>query len=632
MKSVLSLLVSCLMFTKIFAIEGDTTIVQVHNLVDMTWYGNYDRVGVFPTDSSKTYRKIWMHYTLGCASTGCSDWDYTTQIFLMHPTGNFDSSVIRIDTISQSPLTLDTIWNVYEIRDPFEMGRVITPYGSLLQNSWSRNFVFDVTDLQDFLKDSVLIRAFYSGWSSGFSVSLKFVFIEGTPPRDIVGVQNIYKGDGTYSNSANFESHFFNNKTITVPSGISSARIFSTITGHGFDNNVNCAEFCIRNYTVNINGTNAGNANIWKDDCGSNPIYPQGGTWLYDRAGWCPGDRAITDEFEVGSFLQAGNTNNVDFNMQNYAWTGSQAPVYTVNSRIVYYGPANFSNDAYLLDIISPNTDFNYSRLNPICGKPKVLVQNTGSNTLTSITFQFRVEGAPECEYTWTGSLGFLQKQEIELSNINWTNADFNNQRFYVEIVSVNGVQDDYSFNNAASSLYTTPSIHNYDTMYVEVRTNNFGAQTAYQLKDANGTVLYQRNAGTLSSNAMYYDRIALPRGCYSLLVTDSGKDGLSYWADPAAGSGYVKLSRYISQVGLYIPIREFGSEFGNFIYYPFIVGTNRYNIDDNVNSSACNLTAIENQPFIDIENFQSLFFVLSVYTKIKNLCLNFFVVVITKM
>ena len=588
------LLIAFLASFLVKAVEGDTTVVYVHQNVDMTWYANYDRVGVFPTDSTKVYRKVWMHYTMGCATGGCSDWDYTTQMFLMHRTGNFDSSFVRVDTISSAPLVVDSVWNVYEVLDPFELGRVITPYGSQLQNTWTREYIFDVTDLKHLMQDSVLIRAFYSGWSSGFSVSLKFVFIEGTPTREVLSVQNIYKGDAGYSNSASFESGFFNAKSIQIPSGFTGARVFSTITGHGFDNNVNCAEFCIRNYNVNVNGNNAGTANIWRDDCGSNPTYPQGGTWIYDRANWCPGEKAFTDEFEVGNQLNAG-ANAIDFNLQNYNWTGNQAPSYTVNARIVTYGPIQFQNDAYLLEILAPTTDFQHSRYNPICAQPKVKVQNTGANNISSITFLYRVEGASSCQYTWNGNLSFLQKADIELPNINWVNADFSNQKFYVEILSVNGQNDEYTFNNSLWSNYNTPNIHNFDTMFVELRTNNYGTETGYQLLNGDGQVVFQRVATSLTANTTYLDRIGLPRGCYTLKVTDSGKDGLRYWADPAAGSGLIRISRFIPQFGIYVPVRDFESEFGNFIHYPFIVGPTKANIDDNM-TNTCTITSIENE------------------------------------
>lgn len=554
------------MATTALAAEGDTTIVQVHNAVDMTWYGNYDQVGVFPNDAQKTYRKIWMHYTMGCASGGCSDWDYTTQIQLMQP--------------------INDTTNI-----PLELGRVITPYGGNLVNSWTRNFVFDVTDFADLLQDSVLIRAFYSGWSSGFSVSLRFVFIEGTPPRDILGVYPIYKGDGTYNNSNDFEANFFNSKSIDLPSGFAGGRIFSTITGHGFDNNVNCAEFCERSYTVKVNGSSAGTKTIWRDDCGSNPLFPQAGTWLFDRAGWCPGERAITDEWEVGSLLEIG-VNNIDFDMQNYTWSGTQAPSYTVDARLVAYGSPNFNNDAYLLDVIAPNNDFQYNRLNPICGRPLVKVQNTGANPLTSITFQYRVDGAEECEYTWTGNLAFLDIAQIELPNLQWENARTTNPRFYAEIIGVNGANDEYGFNNTASTGFNFPAIHNFDTMYVELKTNNRGTETGYQVLDGDGNIVFQRVASSLSANTTYLDKIYFPTGCYTLKVQDSGKDGLSFWADAAAGSGDVQLKRLNAQLGIYLPLRDFGSDFGTSLHYPFIVGAAKENINDNI-TSGCTLSPV---------------------------------------
>ncbi|MBT6808704.1 MAG: hypothetical protein HOA52_04365, partial [Flavobacteriales bacterium] len=66
MKKVL-LLVLTIFTLNTFA--SDTTIIRVHDATDMTWYGNYDEWGVFP-DGSETYRKIYLNYTMGCASTG----------------------------------------------------------------------------------------------------------------------------------------------------------------------------------------------------------------------------------------------------------------------------------------------------------------------------------------------------------------------------------------------------------------------------------------------------------------------------------------------------------------------------------------------------------------------------------
>ncbi|NNF01697.1 MAG: hypothetical protein HKN22_03360, partial [Bacteroidia bacterium] len=87
-------LFSCLIIT-LFTFDasaGDTTRVRVHDQVGWTWYGNKFEIAEFPSDTAR-FQKILMHYTLGCPSIGCSDWDYTTMIVAMHPTGEFDSTL-----------------------------------------------------------------------------------------------------------------------------------------------------------------------------------------------------------------------------------------------------------------------------------------------------------------------------------------------------------------------------------------------------------------------------------------------------------------------------------------------------------------------------------------------------------
>ena len=90
------------------SIAGDTTNIRVHDETDMTWYGNYDEWGVFP-DGSDTYRKIYLHYTMGCASSGCSDWDYTTKIEVLHRTGDIDSNFQQSPMFSVNGAIVDSV-------------------------------------------------------------------------------------------------------------------------------------------------------------------------------------------------------------------------------------------------------------------------------------------------------------------------------------------------------------------------------------------------------------------------------------------------------------------------------------------------------------------------------------------
>ena len=59
----------------------DTTVVSALVNKQMTWYGAYSSTAAFPASGSgQTFGRIWMKYTLGCATGGCSDWDYTTTV------------------------------------------------------------------------------------------------------------------------------------------------------------------------------------------------------------------------------------------------------------------------------------------------------------------------------------------------------------------------------------------------------------------------------------------------------------------------------------------------------------------------------------------------------------------------
>ena len=178
-------------------------------------------------------------------------------------------------------------------------------------------------------------------------------------------IQNLWRGSWGYSDGPTFNStHLLPVDVDLSPNAINS-KLRITPSGHGFDNNVNCAEFCIRDYTVDINGAHVFTQAMWRDDCGLNPIYPQGGTWIYDRANWCPGGKAWAYEHELTSYVTPGSTVNFDMDIEEYTWTGNQAPSYIIDAQLVTYGSPNFTHDAAILDIIAPNNHEEHGRRNP---------------------------------------------------------------------------------------------------------------------------------------------------------------------------------------------------------------------------------------------------------------------------
>ncbi len=560
----------------VFAAPGDTTRIQVHNAVDMVWYENYDQPVSFP-NTNTTYSKILMHYTMGCASTGCSDWDYTTKIELRNPLGYMDSTIASVDTVSTSPLEIDTIWNVFEVKESFELARVITPYGGYMRvgsngynSNWKHVHTFDVTDYAPLLKGDKEIRAFYGGWSSGFSVTIEFEFIEGTPPREVLEVRNLWQtgGDGwTYQSQSAFEQNYLHQLSVDFPADMQEAKLRFIPSGHGFDNNTGCAEFCERNYYLKLDGTQIGSNLMWDSECGSNPIYPQGGTWLYDRANWCPGLRVHHFDHELTGLVEAGTTRNMDIDIQTISWSGTQAPVYILETQLFIYGEKSSQNDAAIEDIISPSLKDDYKRFNPVCNHATVKIRNYGSENLTSATIRYAVNNNHWRTYEWQGNLAFDETEIVTLPLTEaWEWGGLGSvSEFTAEIEHPNGQQDGNSLNNSMSSHFTTsPMLPN--PIEFQFKTNSQPAQTTWKLFDSEGNIIDQN--GTMAANVIYRDTFDLEPGCYLLKIDDSAENGLSWWANNE-GSGFARL--VIPGGGNTAHV--FQPDFGTSIEYYFTVG-----------------------------------------------------------
>ena len=189
-KIVALLLFSELLSLPLQANPGDTTVVTVWNLRKLTQYGNYDTIATFPT--GKRYRKIRMHYILGryaCPGNPqyCGSWDYTTQIFA-RPANN----------------------------DSVEIARVITPYATDWQSQNKKhNYIEEVTDYASVLQGITGMRFHYSGYSWGFTITLKIEFIEGVPPMDALKVKNVYNGYFPFGNATNSIENYLVPKTFS---------------------------------------------------------------------------------------------------------------------------------------------------------------------------------------------------------------------------------------------------------------------------------------------------------------------------------------------------------------------------------------------------------------------------------
>lgn len=523
---------------------GDTTWVTIYNLRKITQYGNYDTTATLP--SGIRYRKMRLHYILGryaCSASEqyCGSWDYTTQIYAKPPG-----------------------------KDTVEIARVITPYATdWLNTNKKHDYIIEVSDYASALQGPTGFRFIYSGYSWGFTITLKLELIEGVPPMDALSVKNIYDGYYAYGKTIDPIENHLTAKTFSYTSPTSRPFIKNSVSGHGSDDNsTNCSEFCSKYYNLKINNSNVSQKQLWRNDCGLNNVYPQTGTWVYERANWCPGAVVWPIYHDLSTVTSANTTFTADVDMEPYT-APNQANAtagYQFTSQMINYSVPNHSVDVSIEDIISPTKDDNYLRSNPACKNPVIKIKNVGTNTVTSIAFTYGIVGNTPLTYTWTGSLNFLDEALVTFPpslSIYTTNVT---STFQASVVAVNGNSGDQNlFNNIYRSETTPVSVYP-ASFVVKIFTNNSTDQatsfneTSYKIYDENGNVVQSRN--NLTNATLYTDTINnLTPGCYKLVIDDSGCDGYKWWANTAGGNGNVRFENLVIGNIFYNPNGDIGCQ-----------------------------------------------------------------------
>jgi len=528
---------------------GDTTWVTIWNQRKLTYYGTYDTTATLPI--GLRYRKIRLHYILGrysCpgAPQYCGSWDYTTQIYA-RPQNN----------------------------DSVEIARVITPYATdWLATNRKHDYVVDVTDYSPILNGTLDFRFVYQGYSYGFNITLKLELIEGVPPMDAIKIKNIYDGYFPYGNNANPIENYLTAKTLTYASPATKAYIKNSVSGHGADD-ANCSEFCSKYYQLKINNAQISQNQLWRSDCGSNQVYPQTGTWVYDRANWCPGAVVWPIYHDISSITSANTTFSMDIDMQPYsAPNQSNTPAgYSFISQLITYSLVNHTRDVSIEDIVAPSINENYYRNNSNCSNPIIKIKNVGTNTITQVVFSYGLQGAAPLTYTWNGSLNFLTETQVVFPPSLSIFTNNISSSFQASVVSVNGISgDENNFNNIYTSQTSTVNIFP-GAFVVKLLTNNatdpvtVKNETSWKLFDENGIIVASRS--NLNNLSVYLDTLYLQPGCYKFVVDDSGCDGYNWWAyqyyNPNPGTGTLRFD----YVGFNTTIYNFQGDFGcGFVKY----------------------------------------------------------------
>ncbi|NBO69457.1 MAG: hypothetical protein EBU66_05875 [Bacteroidetes bacterium] len=416
----------------------------------------------------------------------------------------------------------------FEVINETEIGRFITPYGKWHNENWSYTWIYDVTDYSHLLKDSTEIKVFYDGWSQGSLFDLDFTLIEGIPARETYAHRVFWSGNPTYGDPNNPIENFLKPQTFPRLRPQDHVTLRLMTTGHGFGGTDNAAEFSQKTHKISINGNETFEQPLWRGDCGQNPMYPQAGTWYYNRAGWCPGDIVQYWDYHLTPFFKNADSVKIGYEMEPYENQNlGQRASYIIEGQLLYSN-ANYVNNASLETINMPNNAFRFRRMNPICSgqKPIIVVKNQGIATLSTLRIRYRIDNGEDAYYSWSGNIAFMEESEIELPPINFPSGD---HTFTVQIFEPNGKLDESDIGDSKKVSFTNPKLTTSGKVSLMLKTDLVSGipnGIRYEIVDAEGYVLKQK--GNFQDGATIRDTFDLEDGCYKFIIYDESLgDGL---------------------------------------------------------------------------------------------------------
>jgi hypothetical protein len=502
-------------------------------------YNEYKRWGVFPSPKTPV-RKIILHLHFACPDTmRCADWDYLDFI-----------SIKRVNGINGP-------------NKDFEIARMLTPYGGAFNKDWKFDWDLDVTDFTLLLRDSVEIEYNHSGYERnkdrGWKITVDFEIIKGQPVLEPVTIEKVYSGSFKYGDPASPIESYLKPFPFTRKKEASFAKFRVYQTGHGDNSADECGEFCSKKRSIVFNGEVIDTRPIWKK-CGDNPVYPQAGTWILDRANWCPGYLQIPDEY----LLPLKESNSIDINMEPYGIAKSEA-VENITAYLIQYKRLKTKNDASIEDIIVPSSKTTNLRSNPACANARILIRNNGQKDLNKLLITYGTIGFGEKKYWWKGKLRTGQQTSFTLPGSIDAGNGYNT--FVVTVSKINGKTDDFAVDNKMTSHFEKVPVHGKDLVLV-FKTNNQPDHNSYTLTNSSGEV-YQRKFDSTGKPPLFKDTFHLKDGCYQLHIKDTAGDGLEFWYNIRGGRGYTWLQDVRSNL-----LKTFESDFGSELTYNFIVSS----------------------------------------------------------
>ena len=205
---------------------------------------------------------------------------------------------------------------------------------------------------------------------------------------------------------------------------------------------------------------------------------------------------------------------------------------------------------------------FEYSNTTPlheICDTlhtyPHFLLTNLGANALTQAEIQLRWNDSTVQTIPWTGNLPLYGEAPVMYNSLPLHASG--TIRAHIANINYGATDADLSNNSKESSFVLAPEF-NSNTLLLRLRTDAFGHETYWEVRDEAGVVLekggnlkvgpngggilesHPDDPGAYGNNALIRDTLHLPGpGCYSFHIVDAYGDGICC----DYGNGYYRLS-----------------------------------------------------------------------------------------
>lgn len=278
-------------------------------------YGQSHLRTVFMPEDLNNYSEIYLHLDMDCPTGGCDPWDQPAKLMI-----NKDG-------------------------ETYEIARYITPFG-VACGGWT----WDITDFRSLLTERVDWVSYVQVWgASGWLVSLELELVEGTPTYPYSKVTKLWTEDNWVYGDPDI-SYDLPEIPVQIQNETIAAKLRMTTTGHGQGNTLNAAEFSEFTHHIHIDGQEVFAQHLWKDDCATNSCSPQSGTYLYNRAGWCPGQDVQPWEWDLNGHFAPGETVAFDYvladytNLNNTGYNGGShtEPHFRCHAYLIEYGDEDF--------------------------------------------------------------------------------------------------------------------------------------------------------------------------------------------------------------------------------------------------------------------------------------------------